>query len=512
MTWVAISDWGQGLNRDTLAEELPLGVSSNASNVRFRNGFAETFRGMANAYTTPVITPYHNCHYTVGSTRFMVYTGLQKTYVDDGTTQTDITNANNTGAIDDRWCGFVFNGVYIQNNGVDVPQFWGGSTGSNLANLTGWPAGYLCSSMRAFGNYIVALDITRSGVREYDTILWSSSTEPGAIPSSWNIADATKDAGDVAQAETNGNFIDSMPLGDMNVLYKDDALHYQQLIGGNQIFKFGRLPGDTGLLARGCVQSFPGGHVYLTPGFDVVVHGGQGLTSILEGRMQRWLASNINATYAARAFLAKSPASNEILICFPSGSATACDKALVWNWKDNTFGTRDLNGVTYGSTGQVTITDTTSTWAASTDTWASIGRTWGYSDYAPNSPRLVLARSTPALSIYDAGTTDFGTDFATSLERTGLHLDAPGTVKLFKGIRPKFEAADGTVIKCQLGAAMTPYSSPTYSTAVDFTVGTDIEVHSFASGRFGAVKFYTTTGSPWRMRSCEIDVLPMGGY
>jgi hypothetical protein len=223
-----------------------------------------------------------------------VYAGLQKTYADDGATQTDITNANNTGAIADRYTGGLFNGVYIQNNGVDIPQFWGGNTALNLANLTAWPAGYKAGFLRPFKNYLVAGDITRGGVRERATFLWSTEADPGTIPASWDIADATQDAGDVSLAETNGTLIDALPLGDTLVIYKDDAIHGAQNVSGGAIFRFSRFPGNTGLLARGCVVQTPPGHVFLTPGFDLVLFTGQGEPqSIIEGRMRTWLAASI---------------------------------------------------------------------------------------------------------------------------------------------------------------------------------------------------------------------------
>lgn len=511
MAWIPIADLGQGLNLDGAPEELTLGISTGGSNMRYRAGFAERFRGMSAVYTTPTVAPYGMCHYTVGTTRFVVYPGLVKTFADDGTTQTEITGTSNTGDADNKWCSFVFNGVYIQNNGKDVPQYWGGATASDLANLTAWPAGHTCGFLRPFKNYLVAGDVTRGGVRERGTVLWSHLADPGTIPTSWAIADATKDAGDQSLSETNGTLIDSLPLGDMNVIYKDDALHFQQSIQSSQIFRFGRLPGDTGLLARNCVAAFPGGHVLLTPGFDVVTHSGQGLQSILDGKMRTWLKNNVNATYASRSFLASNPQTNEILICFPSDAFTVCTKALVWNWKDNTFAIRDLSNVTAGSTGQVTLAET-NTWAASTETWATASTTWGASDYAPNSPRLILARSTPGLAMFDSTGQDYGADFTATLERIGMHFDAPETVKLCRAVRPKIDAPAGTVVYIQIGAAMLPDSAPAWQSATTFTVGTDIEAHAFASGMFLALRMYTTANQPWRVRSCQLDVIEQGGY
>lgn len=512
MAWVPIPDLGQGLNLDGQPEELALGVSSSGKNIRYRAGFAERMKGMETVYTTPLVAPYHNIQYTVGTSRYMVYAGLQKTYVDDGTTQTDITNANNTGAIDDRYTGGIFNGVYIQNNGVDAPQYWGGNTGLNLVNLTAWPAGYKAGFLRPFKGYLVGGDITRGGVRERGTVLWSHLADPGTIPTSWDITDATKDAGDVSLSETNGTLIDSLPLGDMNVIYKDDALHYQQSIQSTRIFRFGRLPGDAGLLARGCVVAFPGGHVFLTPGLDVVSHSGQGLQSIFEGRMRRWFAADINSAQAQRAFLVSHPPTNEILICYPSGAAVACDKALVWNWKDNTFAIRDLSNVTYGSYGQCTIPNSSDTWSAASGTWDTDTASWGDGGGISGAPRLIFTRSTPALSMYDSTQQDHGASFTATLELTGLHFGSPDTVKLCRGARPKIDAAMGTVVYLQLGATNTPDGDPTWQAAQAFTVGVSREIFGFASGIFQALRIYSTGDAWWRVRSCELDLVKQGRY
>jgi hypothetical protein len=511
MTWIPIPDLGQGLVLDGTPEELASGVLTAGSNMRFRGGYAERFRGMETVYTTPLVTPYHISHYQVGNTRFVVYAGLQKTYVDDGTTQTDITNANNTGGIDNRYTGGIFNGVYIQNNGVDVPQYWNGNTASNLANLTAWPAGYTVAFMRPYKNYLVAGDITRGGVRERGTFLWSHAAEPGTIPTSWDIADAAKDAGDVSLSETNGSLIDALPLGDLLAIYKDDAIHFAQPIQSSQIFRFGRLPGDTGLLARGCVVNTPAGHVLLTPDLDVVIHSGQGLRSIIDGRMLKWLANNINESQAIRSFLAVNNPTKEVLVCFPAGAATVCTKALVWNWKDDRLYIRDLANVTYGSTGQVTI-GTSSTWSGASGTWDTDTNSWSDEDAIDRAPRLIFTRTAPALSMFDSTEQDHGSSFTATFERTGMHFDAPETVKLCRGVRPKIDAAAGTVVKVQIGAAMVPDVDPTWQTPVDFTVGTAIEANAFASGRFLALRMYTTADTPWRVRSVQMDVVPQGAY
>lgn len=508
MPWVAL-DFGQGLNLDASPEELPPGTAIGGSNVRFREGYAERFRGMGSVYTTPTVTPYHIGHYTYGNTRYVIYQGLAKTFVDDGTTQTDITNVDRTGAIDDRWSGFSFNGIWYQNNGVDLPQWWNGT--GTLTTDAAFPITYQAAWLRPFKNQIVGGDITISGVRQRGTFLFSTIADVGTPPPSWDVTDPTEDAGDQPLVETNGALIDGLAMGDVFNIYKDDAIHFAQPIASNAVFRFGRYPGNTGLLARGCVVDTPAGHVFVTPGFDLVLFNAQsGIQSLLKGRMFRWLTANINASYAKRSFLATNPATTEVLYCFPSGASEVCDKALVWNWTDNAFAVRDLSGVTYGATGQVAISNP-NTWASSADTWATAGGSWGTNDYAPDSPRLILTRTAPGLAMFDANLSDYGSAFTASV-RARIVPKAGGRMVYLRGLRPVIEAAAGTTVYVQISTATTPGGTLTAGTALPFVVGTDREIHPEASGLVVEVNFYSTANQPWRLKSCEADLKPQGRY
>jgi hypothetical protein len=512
MAWLPIPDLGKGLNQDATGEELELGVQTSAQNMRFRHGYAERFKGMQSVFTAPPVTPYSTTHYRAGNSYFIVYAGLQQTYADDGNTQTEITNANNTGSIDDKWTCGVFNGIYIQNNGIDVPQYWNGETGTNLADLTAWPVGYRVGSLRAFGNFLVGVDVTRAGNRELHTVIWSNSTDPGAIPDSWDITDPTKDAGDFPLAETNGALIDSLQMGSMNILYKDDSAYSMIPVQGSAVFRFARLPAASGLMAKNCVVATPRGeHVLLTPGLDLVAFNGQSERSLIDGRMRTWLQANINQSHAIRSFLAVNPLTSEVLCCFPSGSATVCDKALVWNYAEDKVYVRDLPNVTAGSTGKVSITSAT-TWATASGTWTTATDEWAAFGDISGLSRLIFARAS-RLSMFDFTEQDHGSSFAASIQRTGMHFDSPETMKWIRAVRPKVDAAAGTQISVRVGWADVPDEDPTWSSPVTFTVGTDIEVFPSAqAGRFLALELSTTGDAAWRTRSCQMDVVPMGAY
>ena len=509
MSIATVSNCGQGLNADLTPEELGVGVWSDVSNVRFSNGYAERFRGMTQVFATPAVTPYWCAPYVYVTTKFIVHAGLAAVYVDDGTTRTDITGTAPTGAIDDRWTGGTLNGIFVCNNGVDLPKYWVGTIATNLVEMSGvgWDTGWRCEAMRPFKNFLVALNITKSGTKYPHMVKWSAAANPGAVPSDWDETDPTIDAGeqDLAGADP---LVDALQLGDVLILYKQRSCWAMSFIGAPYIFRFQRLPGEHGMLARGCAVDTPLGHVVLSAG-DVVLNAGNGPVSICNGAVRKYIFNNINSTYYKRAFVTSNPSRDEVWVCFPFGSAEACDRAAVWNWTDKTWSIRTLVNATFGCVGQTTITDS---WDADTETWDQDATQWNENEYSPAESRLFMTHSTPRISIVDSGSTDFGTVISGYLERTGMHLGDPNAVKTITGIRPRIDGATGATVTVEIGGAMSPDATPTWSTAQTFTIGSSIKIDSFATGRFLSVRFENVDYAQWRMRSFDIDYVNAGRY
>lgn len=512
MPIVTIPASGQyGTLADQAAQELPINAWSRSVNMRFREGYSERFGGQAMIFAAPSITPYWLTPYTTSTARFWVHAGLQKVFVDDGTTRTEITPASPfTGAIDDRWTGGSLNGVLVMNNGVDQPQYWGGNVANDLATLTAWNANWRAASVRPFKNYLIALDVTKSGTRYPHMVKWSHAADPGAIPTSWDETDPTKDAGEQDLAETPDLLVDQLPMGDLNIVYKERSMYAMQYIGAPFIWRFTRLPGDVGMLARGCAVATPMGHVVLAAG-DVILHSGQGPKSLLTGRMRRWLFNNIDSTSYKRAFVTANPPKNEVWICFPGVGATVCTQALVWNWVDDTLGPRDLSSVTYGAFGQINYTAANS-WNSDTEAWNDDATAWNQDEYSPADARLLLASTTPLISLVDTGVTFNGTAIAATLERSGIALDDPYSVKMVRAVYPRVDAATGTQLTIEVGASMDVEKAPVWQSPVTYTVGSTLKADAFAQGRFLALRIKSTGKQPWRLKSIDLDVVKTGAY
>lgn len=499
-----------GFVADLPPQELPVNAWSACENVRFIGGSAERVRGHSLIFTTPSVTPLHVASYQTTAKRFWVHCGTSSVFADDGTTRTNITGTAPTGTTSDRWGSAVLGGVLLLNNGVDVPTYWAGT--GTLASMTGWNTNWRCKSLAAFKNFAVAVNISKSGTNYPHMVKWSDAADPGAVPGSWDEADATKLAGELDIAETPDLIVDQLVLGDANLIYKERSIYAMRFVGGTQVFEFRRVPGSFGMLAKGCGAVTPKGHVVLANGDVVLVDGVNEPQSIVSDRVRDWLfSSQIDSTAYGLCFVAANPASSEVWICYPEVGETTCTRALVWNWDSNTFGVRELPNAYHASAGLLDYSVSTS-WASDAETWADDSTLWNQDEFTPASPRLLIASSAPAIYMADAGSSFAGTAIQATLERTGLAFDAPEKVKVIRAVYPRIDAPTGTVVQIEVGGAMDAEASPTWSAPVSYTVGSTFKADSFASGRFLGVRISSNGGPKWGIRSLTLDVIPKGAF
>lgn len=503
-----------GVIKDLPSQELPVNAWSDAANIRFREGSAERFRGEQRLFDVPTVTPYWLQQYNQGGKRWWVHAGTNALFADDGTSRSTITPSSApTGGVDDRWTGGVLNGVLVANNGKDVPITW---SGSGLAvSLVNWPAQTRVASLRPFKNVLVGLDVTKNVSTTADRyphmVKWSNAAVPGSLPDSYNEADLTKLAGEIDLAEEPSLMVDALPLGDALIIYKEQSMYAMTATGGQDVFRFQRLPGSVGALAKGCIASTPVGHVVLAPG-DVILHDGQGPKSIISSVLRRWLFQTIDSTNRKRAFVVTNPAASEVWICIPELGKAACTLALTWNWESNVWGMRTLPNVTCGAVGQLDYS-ITSTWAAmGVEVWSDITSAWNQDELSPAQSRLLTASTSPSINAIDVSATFNGAVFTSRLARTGLVFDAPDRVKLIRAVYPRIDAAAGTRIQVEVGGSMDSELGPVWSPPVTYTVGQTFKADCFASGRFLAVRFTSLDNQPWRLRSYDMDVVTQGGY
>ena len=498
-----------GILRDGLPHELPDNAWSGGANVRFREGYAEKFQGHSAAFGDSLIAPYGVAPLQVGANRYWLEAGLTKIYsVNNAGVHTDISNGTYTATADTPWTITNLSGIAVLNNGVDQPQSWAG-TGS-CANLANWIPALRAKSVRAYRNFLVAINVSKDSGATWlpHMIKWSTSADPGTVPSTWDETNPAADAGEADLADHPSELVDAMVMGDSLIVYGEGAYWAVQDVGGIQVLRAQLLSPDMGMLAQNCGASTPVGHVVFGQG-DVFLHSGGAPETILTSRARRWLFSNLDNTYFARSFVVANPLANEVWICFPEIAQTACTKALVWNWKSNTLGTRDLPGITAGSNG-VVDSDLADPWDADGESWSADTGLWNQSQTTQTATRLVLAGD--GLLLADSTSTFSGSPMTATLERTGLSFGAPEQVKLVRGVRPIFEGSIGGQVTVQVGASMEPQTLPTWSAPVTFTLGETISADTFAAGRFIALRISSTSAVNWRLKRVLLEGEVQGGW
>ena len=503
-----------GVNLDALAYEAPPAAWTSCKNMRFGTGYAERFAGHDQAFGTLSSVPYAIFGFYSNVTRYVVYCDQDAVYAVVGGTHTDITGTAPTGGSNDVWTGGVLpGGMLVLNNEADEPMYWTGDTGANLATLTGWDSNHRCKSMRVFKNFIFAVNVTKSSVSYDRLVMWSSSADVGALPTSWTPS-STNDAGET-DLSVSTPLVDAIEFGDSMYIFSEGETVKATYIGPPFIFNFQVISRSHGLLAQRCATTVPGVGVFAVTHSDVVVHtGSESSRSVVEGRVKDYLFSNMSPTYYERTFVSRNLTKSEVWICYPSTASNGeCDKALVWNFATDTWGFRDLPNVTSGTEAMVeeTPAESFATVATNFDT-----DTMTFSDYdiTPKTTQRLLLSSASNEKIYsiDSGLDFDGTDITARIERTGLALGAPDKVKTLRSIRPRVDAVAGTTISVYAGGSFDPEGDVTWQGPFTYTVGTDLKVDALISGRYLAVRFETTGSADWRLRSFDLDVVSQGDF
>ncbi|HYE38157.1 hypothetical protein [Methylocaldum sp.] len=515
-----VSDLGAvGIVKDVPPHTLPPNAWSDGLNVRFFDDCAAKTTGYFQVFGDPDITPYGLFSLASDNKYNWIYAGLEKVYVFDGTDHINITrqetevDVNYTGTVNDPWTGGILGGVPVLNNGVDAPQMWlPATTGTKLAELSNWPADTTCRVMRVFKSYLIALDVTKDGDRFPQMLKWSHPADPFAVPSSWDETDPTLDAGEYTFSDGSGFVIDCLPLGDNNIIYREDSVWAQQFIGGIDIFRFSKRFGTFGVLSPNCATEFlTGRHLVLAQG-DIVVHDGISATSVLNKKWRRWLSANVDQAAVNKSFVVTNPNREEVWICIPVDGAEFPNFAIIWNYRSGAVGYKDIPEVSMISSG---IVDPTiqEDWN-DPEPWDSDTTAWGELLYK-SSERGMLMASVGESKLYkaDQSTENDTATQSSFLQRTGIGIPFKQgmppdftSYKFIRGIWPRIEGTLGGVVRIRVGTQNVINGPVTWGPYQNFTIGSNQRVDVLLSGRLLAIELASNTTIEWRWYGYELDV------
>ncbi len=315
------------------------------------------------------------------------------------------------------------NGGYVLqvNDGNRTPQYitsvGSGTDTTELTDIPGWSyntayTNVMAAVIRPFKYVQVAGNITQtvtadnSVERNAGTIRISNLAAPGNLPT-WDPTLSNATSADELELTENGEVIDMVSLGDNLMIFTDDSIFSLRIASDNTPIVEKQLVGR-GMLAQGCGLEFFG-RLFVVGNEDIYVfQGGAGTRSVADAKTRDYFFDNVDATNYKNTFVIHNERHDEIWVCFPETGNVACNKALIYNYVDNTWTKRDLNDVWPGSNGP-TITS----------------NAFVLVDQAPQLP------TTAKILTMDRGTTFDGTAFTAYVERKGLDV-SPGEPNISK--------------------------------------------------------------------------------
>lgn len=533
MAIVSVRDLGKfGIVKDSGETEIPLEAWSHGRNVSFIDGFVTPSLGETDVEGTPTVVPYFVFPAPTPGVAYWAYTDTDKVYAVAGGTHTDITRAagDYTGGLDDKWSGGWLNGVLILCNGKDAPQQWLPISPSQdliaLANFTTTGVTTLRAKViRPFKNFLIALDMTKDSIRYPTSVMWSHPADPGTVPVSWDLQDASKLTGEQPLSETPGFLIDCAPLGIANIVYKEDAVIRMERVQSNAIFAFTSISDRTGLMSVDCAKPFiPGLQVFLTADATVATTDGRQIQEVSDRYTRRYLQQTIDNINRKRCFVFVDYARKLAYICYPTNGKSFCNEAAIWNFVDNTWSFRALSDTLDIKTGFYDQNQNLRRWSDQTAVpWSSMNEPWDIRAYQVGVYKPIGAfPAANRLREVNRGTLLGATAYESYVERRGLAIVGKAqdgsprvdlsSIKLISRVRPLVRASVPVTIKVEVGSQATADGPISWQGPFMYNTADGLAVEPLSSGRFNALRF---TGSPtidWKLYGYDMEVNVLGAY
>lgn len=531
-----------GVVTDQDSSGFPLNAFTRAKNVRFDDGGisrSPTFKAI-NSYWPEHIRHIHGVQSTAN---FNTVLGLTKTYQ-----IIEYNNGNNTyvtpevGGVDvvqsaseDNFTSTTLADItYI--NRIDrtpIKRSTGGA-GTNFTDMANWPSTWRCGSLRAFGDFLIAMNLIEGSNTFATRVRFSDLTLANQEPSSWDATDTTKSAGFIDLVEMKTAIVDGCALGPNFILYSKDQVWLMEYVGGTFIMNTRKLFNDTGLMSANCVVEVEGKH-YCFGQDDIYVHDGNTRQSIADGRVRKYIFQGIDTSVPEIAFVQHNQHLQEIYFCYKSRDDMAehttgdlddrANRAAVYNYKNDTWSFMDLPNVSSATVANVESTET----YASVNPGAkynNMGGTYnsqesGYDTHILfNRQRSGGTGPNQLVGLDDVlgGTLSYFTDATANngafLERAGIDLDELSNVagyKVITSVYPQIHTKDtDKTFQFNFGAADVINNNPTYDIDISFDAGSKVKVDTRAAGRYLSWKMTVEELREFNLLGLDVDVTVTG--
>jgi hypothetical protein len=517
-----------GVISDLPGHTLPPEAWTDALNVRFNQESINSRLGHRLVYNPNPVPPAFILPVQTATEFFWLYTSLTKAYCISGQTHTDITRTSGgdyTASSYYDWNGCVFSGIPIVNNGADDPQYWNNAAPVNpLAVLPDWPANTKAKIIRAYKNFLFALNVTEASVRYPHRVRWSDAAGPGSLPTSWDYTDPTVLTGarELTDPEA-GEILDGYQLQDAFIVYKQNSIWIFRLTAGDEIFSSFQYSNMSGLLAPKCFAAGPKGtsHIIVSPD-DILLFNLGSLESIVDRRIRKQLFDEIDPASVNKCFAYSDNKRSEFHFCYAPKGSDNVSKSLMWNWKDNTFTFDDFRGEC-AALGPVELSISETQWNSDEAdvSWADYEDTWSGGNAFNSREVLVGDFINTKMYLMNSGSQLEGADIPSYLERIGLPFvgrarDGSPKADLYsmKCVNRVWPKITGSIVNIRIGVQADLSAPIEWTAPIPFVPGTDtyIEPDSPVTGKLIAFRIECDGDGDFQCDGIDYDFEIVGEF
>lgn len=356
-----IADLGKGgLNTDTPPMILAPNQFTDCLNARFTDNSVQTINGET---THRVITsaPNYGIHWRRPDQGYNIFAKNGTIYrVDAAGSQSTMLLSGDAQYNNSDWQGTLFNGGYavVINNGKSTPLYClyndpvAGSTFQPLPNWN-YLAGLtvFAKVVRSLNYSLVAanLTLTQDGTTTFapGTIRVSVQAGTGSIPNIW-APGLTTDTADEFELSSTSPVLDMAELRGNMFVYSSDSISILTIGATTRVQPYSK---SYGILSTDCVVEFDGRH-FVVDRNDIYIHNGSGaIDSIADFRIKDYFFDNLNQSQIDKVHVVRDSRHKEIWLCYPKGSSTLCNEALIYQYKTNTWTKRQLGNTSWAFVG-----------------------------------------------------------------------------------------------------------------------------------------------------------------
>lgn len=523
-----------GVVTDVDPFNLPFNAFTRAKNVRFTNNNVERAPIFREVYDLGPDVPsfVFGLFSQSGYDTTLVATDTFKVYEYANNAVIEVYNGALTANTSPYTACTLANVEYMNRN--DSDPIYRGPTMSTFLPLPNWPLNTSCDALRAYGDFLIALNTTEDGVEYPTRVRFSDLVLANNVPSTWDETDLTNSAGfnDLVQMETP--ILDGLTLGTNFYIYSSDQVWQMEFVGGQYIFNFRKVFDNTGVINQNCVVEVDNKH-FVFDNDDIYIHDGISKQSICDRRVRNYIFSGLDRSKAKICYVQHNPVLEEVYFCYHSGDDLAvytdgdhCNRAAVYNYSSDTWTFMDMPNTVAGTIANVNSVETYDSINLIYDT---VGGTYHeqeskFTRYCITVSRSYTGRENSistnrllGIDLVDKGFLTKGivqeiiTDAV--LERTGIDLDEAqiplSGYKLINRIYPQVTTVNpDPEILFQFGASQFATQNPEYDETQVFDIANDYKVDTRMSGRYLSYRVTTPTPKDFTLSGFDLDIQLIG--